>query len=71
MNLQAPVERAARALLGALLAREDVLLRITEVEAYGGPEDSASPADQARPWRFADAASGAVLMPRELAPLTP
>jgi DNA-3-methyladenine glycosylase len=48
MNLQAPVERAARELLGALLAREDVLLRITEVEAYGGPEDSASHARHGR-----------------------
>ena len=42
MNLQAPVDCAARDLLGALLTRGDVLLRITEVEAYGGPEDSAS-----------------------------
>ncbi len=48
MNLQAPVECAARSLLGALLARGDVLLRITEVEAYGGPEDGASHARHGR-----------------------
>jgi len=29
-------------LLGKLLCRDGVVLRITEVEAYGGPEDSAS-----------------------------
>ncbi len=29
-------------LLGQLLVRDEVILRITEVEAYGGPEDSAS-----------------------------
>ncbi len=32
----------ARELLGQLLVRDEVVLRITEVEAYGGPEDSAS-----------------------------
>lgn len=40
--LEGPVEPAARRLLGCLLLRDDVILRITEVEAYGGPEDSAS-----------------------------
>lgn len=37
-----PVAEVARELLGAILRREGVALRITEVEAYGGPEDSAS-----------------------------
>jgi len=37
-----PVEVVAQELLGNLLCRDDVVLRITEVEAYGGPEDSAS-----------------------------
>jgi len=32
----------ARGLLGKLLRREEVVLRITETEAYSGPEDSAS-----------------------------
>ena len=36
------VDRVARELLGCCLVREGVALRITEVEAYGGPEDSAS-----------------------------
>ena len=38
----APVEIVARALVGKLIQRQEVLLRITEVEAYAGPEDSAS-----------------------------
>jgi DNA-3-methyladenine glycosylase len=38
----------AQTLLGALLVREGVTLRITEVEAYGGPEDSASHARHGR-----------------------
>jgi DNA-3-methyladenine glycosylase len=42
MDLNAPPDLAAPALLGCLLVREEVTLRITEVEAYGGPEDSAS-----------------------------
>lgn len=37
-----PVEAVAQELLGCVLVREGVALRITEVEAYGGPEDSAS-----------------------------
>lgn len=37
-----PVDQVARRLLGQLLCRDSVVLRITEVEAYGGPEDSAS-----------------------------
>ena len=37
-----PVAEVARDLLGRHLKRDDVTLRITEVEAYGGPEDSAS-----------------------------
>jgi len=37
-----PVEIVAQELLGKLLCKGGVVLRITEVEAYGGPEDSAS-----------------------------
>jgi len=37
-----PVEIVAQELLGKLLCKDDVILRITEVEAYGGKEDSAS-----------------------------
>ena len=37
-----PVEVVAQGLLGKLLCRDGVILRITEVEAYGGSEDSAS-----------------------------
>lgn len=37
-----PVEEVARDLLGRHLVSGPVVLRITEVEAYGGPEDSAS-----------------------------
>lgn len=53
MNLQGPVDLAAPALLGRLLAHGDVLLRITEVEAYGGPADSASHARHGRTARNA------------------
>ena len=48
MDLKAPPDRAARSLLGCLLVHGDVVLRITEVEAYGGPEDSASHARHGR-----------------------
>jgi len=37
-----PIEIVAQELLGKLLCKENVVLRITEVEAYGGAEDSAS-----------------------------
>jgi DNA-3-methyladenine glycosylase len=37
-----PVQEVAPDLLGRYLRRDAVTLRITEVEAYGGPEDSAS-----------------------------
>ena len=37
-----PVAEVAADLLGMCLCREDVALRITEVEAYGGCDDSAS-----------------------------
>lgn len=37
-----PVAEVARGLVGQILHHEGVALRITEVEAYGGPEDSAS-----------------------------
>lgn len=53
MNLRGPVDLAAPALLGWLLAHGDVLLRITEVEAYGGPADSASHARHGRTARNA------------------
>jgi DNA-3-methyladenine glycosylase len=39
---QQPCEDVARGLLGQLLVRDKVVLRITEVEAYLGPLDSAS-----------------------------
>ena len=39
---RAAPERVARALLGSFLVQDPVVLRISEVEAYGGPEDSAS-----------------------------
>jgi DNA-3-methyladenine glycosylase len=48
LTLQGPVDLAARALLGARLVRDGVTLRITEVEAYGGPKDSASHARHGR-----------------------
>ena len=53
MNLQGPVDLAAPALLGQLLVHGNVTLRITEVEAYGGPEDSASHARHGRTSRNA------------------
>ena len=53
MNLNSPPQPAARALLGQLLVRDEVTLRITEVEAYGGPEDSASHARHGRTGRNA------------------
>ena len=45
---QRPVIEVAKGLLGQRLRRGGVVLRITEVEAYGGTEDSAS---HARPGR--------------------
>jgi len=53
MKLQGPVPCVARALLGQLLVREEVTLRITEVEAYGGSGDSASHARHGRTARNA------------------
>ena len=53
MNLHGPVDKVARSLLGGLLVRDGVSLRITEVEAYGGPEDSASHARHGRTARNA------------------
>lgn len=40
--LAGPAPRAAKGLLGCELVHGDVVLRIVEVEAYGGPRDSAS-----------------------------
>lgn len=37
-----PVEDVARGLVGKLIVAGEVVVRITEVEAYAGPEDSAS-----------------------------
>ena len=48
MKLQGPAPAAARSLLGQLVVGGAVALRITEVEAYGGPEDSASHARHGR-----------------------
>lgn len=53
MDLIAPPDCAARSLLGCLLVRDEVTLRITEVEAYGGPGDSASHARHGRTGRNA------------------
>lgn len=51
--LAGPVEAAARGLIGCELVREDVVLRIVEVEAYAGPEDTASHARHGRTARNA------------------
>jgi DNA-3-methyladenine glycosylase len=51
--LHGPPDLAAQVLLGCLLVREGVTLRITEVEAYGGVEDSASHARHGRTARNA------------------
>lgn len=53
MMLRGPAHQAARALLGQRLVCGNVILRITEVEAYGGPEDSASHARHGRTARNA------------------
>jgi DNA-3-methyladenine glycosylase len=51
MDLSAPPALAAQSLLGQQLVRAGIALRITEVEAYGGPEDSASHARHGRTHR--------------------
>ncbi|MCC7070784.1 MAG: DNA-3-methyladenine glycosylase [Deltaproteobacteria bacterium] len=48
-----PSLEVARALIGMRLVRDDVVVRITEVEAYGGPADSASHARHGRTTRNA------------------
>lgn len=48
-----PVSEVARALLGTVVRHGEVAVRITETEAYGGPEDTASHA------RFGDAGRSA------------
>jgi len=53
MNLEGPVDLIAQALLGMVLVRGEVVLRITEVEAYGGQGDSASHARHGRTARNA------------------
>lgn len=47
-KLEGPVDLVAQALLGRVLVRGEVVLRITEVEAYGGQGDSASHARHGR-----------------------
>lgn len=42
MSSDEPVIERARSLLGAHLIRDDVVVRVTEVEAYGGASDPAS-----------------------------
>ncbi|HJV22783.1 MAG TPA: DNA-3-methyladenine glycosylase [Holophagaceae bacterium] len=46
--LAGPVELAAQGLLGCELTHGEVVLRIVEVEAYAGPEDTASHARHGR-----------------------
>ena len=43
MNLEGPVDLVAQTLLGMVLVRGEVVLRITEVEAYGGPGGQCQP----------------------------
>lgn len=52
-TLAGPVDEAARGLLGCELVRDEVVLRIVEVEAYAGPEDTASHARHGRTARNA------------------
>lgn len=47
-NLSADVVTAAHSLLGAVLRRGDVAVRLVEVEAYDGPTDPASHAHKGR-----------------------
>lgn len=47
---EASPDRAARALLGGVLSHGPVSVRIVEVEAYGGPADSAHPDPAAHTW---------------------
>ena len=53
MDLNAPPPLAAQSLLGQFLVCDGIVLRISEVEAYGGPEDSASHARYGRTSRNA------------------
>jgi len=48
MTLHGPVDLAARSLLGQRLVHGEVILHITEVEAYSGTDDTASHARHGR-----------------------
>jgi DNA-3-methyladenine glycosylase len=48
IDLGGPVEQVAPTLLGALLIHDDVVLRLTEVEAYAGEADPGSHAFRGR-----------------------
>jgi DNA-3-methyladenine glycosylase len=48
VDLTGPVEQVARTLLGARLVHGDVVLRLTEVEAYAGESDPGSHAFRGR-----------------------
>ncbi len=53
LDLTAPVELVAPALLGAVVSRAGVAVRLTEVEAYAGEGDAASHAARGRTPRTA------------------
>ncbi|MBF0661267.1 MULTISPECIES: DNA-3-methyladenine glycosylase [unclassified Rhodococcus (in: high G+C Gram-positive bacteria)] len=57
-----PVE-AARALLGAVVRVGDVAIRLTEVEAYGGPEDGPWPDPSAHSYRGPSARNAVMFGP--------
>ncbi len=57
-----PVE-AARALLGAVVRAGEVAIRLTEVEAYGGPEDGPWPDPSAHSYRGPNARNAVMFGP--------